>query len=278
MGELVTVPRPEPLWDTDLFWPPQMAPLGNGGAFPVNGQGRFAGTTVANVWNANSGGATRNLQVYQNALCGAFTQGGGAYSDGAAIGMAGFPYLLQGGLAGSYKVPEWRRVYIWEFVLAWNVDAANTIASGLVLSPSDGAVGGWPSLGSKGVGLFRNGVGVWEYRAKTAVGVGVYAEIVPLVWPVALTTLATVQFIIISASGGGDATFQLRVNGLNMLGAAGRSWGSGLLPLFNDGVPPLNAGCFIPFARGGDTVVGGILYIAQVRYRAGKYDPDGNEV
>lgn len=278
MGDILTVPRTEPLWDTDLFWPPQQ-PYGEGAAFPTSANGRFAGSSFNAFWSAVQGAAANNMQRYHDAICGAFTQGGGAFSRRAMLNAAAIPYLFRHGLTGSYKVPSWRRCYIWEFVVAWNVDAANTPASGIALQISDGTLTGWVTA-VPGFGIVRNGAGVWEYRSyKFVGGVITLVETVPLVWPVAVTEFATVQFIIQSASGGGDATFQLRVNGVNALGTAGRSFGGGLLQTYDTGGFGLvNSACFAPSVSAGDTVVGGILYIGNVRFRAGAFDPDGNPV
>jgi hypothetical protein len=273
MGDILTVPRVVPMWDMDIFWPP-VQNMGEGTAWNQNGQGRFAGTSLANVWAVNGGAATRNMQRIDQALCGALTAGGGAFSDAVGGGLSGAVPLTAIGLAGSYAFPPWRRCFIWEFVVRWGIDAANTVGSGIAMCPSDGTSPGWPELGWKGFGIYRNGVGQWIYRSR-AIG-GVIGETVVLAWPTAITTFATVQFVVLSATGGGPATMQLRLNDRLVLT---RRWnGIDPLPLYNDGNPLLNAGVLLPFLRNGDTVVGGIMYVAQCRFRIGAFDPDGNPV
>lgn len=275
MGDLNAIPRNEPMWDADLFWPP-LGIVGVGSAFSQAASGRFSGISVANAWSANLGAATNDMQRYQNALAAQFSMGGGGTSERWGGGLAGIPYLRRNALTGSFKFPSWRRVYMWEFTFAWNVDQANTIASGIAIEPSNGTAPGWIGLGNAGMAIVRNGIGVWEYRSYVN---GAFREILPLAWPVPLTEYATVLFMLTSATGGGDAHFFLRVNNVNMLGTAGRSFGTAnLLPNYDSPGVTANAASFVPHVRGGDGVVGGVLYLSQVRFRAGRFDPDGFEV
>lgn len=278
---LNVIPNPYPDQILDVTWPLVSTTAAVAAVFEVNGNPRYGIATAYGVWGAvfGTGPATNNMLIHKGAYAGQFTcDGAGNYSGRA---MNGFSVQLNldkpVGAPPRMTFPEQTRCYGLTFLMAVRTLRNYSAKTGVVMQLAAGAVPGWIDAGNAGFGIVGDGAGGWQFVSKKAAGAGVYDEQVPIVWPLARTEWARVDYVLLGATSTGAAAFQLWVDNLLILE---RSWAAGtLLPDYTAASAPANAARMIPLAQCGELAVSGELAIAGLRYQAGRFHPvTGTEV
>jgi len=273
------VPSIPPRWDIDLTWPALLFALDGTApsaaamlypdvSLPVY---RDDAGTAPRLWQTNDGGEVFRLGVTNLSA-----------NTHQAITLFPANVLLRA-LPAGVATPSHERVHIWSILARFVAPGTGSLRHGFGIHHvgGPGGTGIWgaaafPASGA-GIGLWMaNADGNLRFVRKSFNVTGNPSENIAFAAPRALTAFTAYDFVIVAATPSGPASFQLWVDGLALSGFT-RSWG-----VFGSGNPEPEAASFNRYALNlqcdGTAPAGSRLEVRSIRYRQGRYLPDGTEL